>query len=642
MWIRTARPTADEARAVTELILASKAYWGYDAAFLAACRAELTVTPADVPRRRIVVAETADGVLAGVAALDGSPPEGEIGLLFVAPEAIGTGVGRALYAHVVEEAGALGFTRLTVASDPHAVGFYRSLGARPAPGAAPGPLPALTVDLPDRPAWARARAAGGRAVHIGNVAEFQSQFTARPGPAARTPGPGPGPGTGGLEGAWSLTGHPAGRGAAAAGAPGGSGGALVPGGAVPAPGRGESGRPGRVRRLPFPGPRPRPGPASASARAALHYSCLAAFTGLHPAAVVLPGRVPRGWLPLVARQLRWSCPEVYDGLDEAALLRQGGLGERWRGAPVAAWGHTPGIAALTGAATGPDTLRYESKRASHALFTLLAPGHPGIGVPRQWLPGSRRAAARLIADRARAGTGTVVKSEHGAGGSGVRVLTTPVRARSLPRGPLLLEEYVPGREHPSYDGFVDAAGTVHDVGVAAMDIGGTAYRGATIGPGAVSDGITARALAFGNAVGRRLAGDGYRGWFDVDYVTGPDGLLAPTEINLRLTGPAVAFMIRQRLAETRGPAAARFVRTLDRVPLGARLPDAELLDFLERLIARCAAIGTVVVPTIPTAAHDPAPFLGLALAAPTPDHLAAVDALVRAECRSLDRLLGRS
>jgi hypothetical protein len=35
-------------------------------------------------------------------------------------------------------------------------------------------------------------------------------------------------------------------------------------------------------------------------------------------------------------------------------------------------------------------------------------------------------------------------------------------------------------------------------------------------------------------------------------VTGPEGRLAPAEINLRLTGPSAAFMVKLRLDETRG------------------------------------------------------------------------------------------
>ena len=40
--LRPARP--EEAPALTELCLRSKAVWGYDAAFMQACRRELTMT----------------------------------------------------------------------------------------------------------------------------------------------------------------------------------------------------------------------------------------------------------------------------------------------------------------------------------------------------------------------------------------------------------------------------------------------------------------------------------------------------------------------------------------------------------------------------------------------------------------------
>lgn len=563
MWIREAQPTEAEAHAVTELVLRSKAHWGYDAAFLAECRRELTVTAADVLPRRVLVAEGDDGGLLAVASLEGEPPHGALGLLFVAPEAMGRGIGRTLYAHVLEDARALGFTALGIDADPHAVGFYRALGARPVPTDAHA-LPRFAVDLAPRPAWARAWADGRRAVHLGNVAEFQAQFS----------------------------------------------------------------RTGR---------RPR---SAASSTAADHYACLAAFAGPHPVAVALPARIPGGWIDLVARQLRWARVEVYDGLDEAALLAQGGPGERWRDRPVIAWGHTDAAARLSGRPLPAEALRYESKEESHALFGRLAPKHPGIRVPERWPAPTRRAAARLIAARARTGARTVVKTAHGAGGSGTRIATGRVRALSLPRGPLLVEEYVTGDgTHPTYDGLVDARGAVHDVGVANMEMGGpdsTAYCGATVGPGAVADRTARRGLRFGHAVGRALAADGYRGWFDVDFVTGDDGLLAPVETNLRLTGPSVAFMIKLRLDETRG--GDHLVRCVDRVDLGARLPDGELIAFLTELTERCAGVDAVLVPTIPSAAYGPAPWLGVALAARTAPRLDAAEALVRASCGALSRV----
>jgi hypothetical protein len=204
---------------------------------------------------------------------------------------------------------------------------------------------------------------------------------------------------------------------------------------------------------------------------------------------------------------------------------------------------------------------------------------------------------------------------------------------------LLLEE-VAGGGAPrdlTYDGVVGAGGEVHDVGVAVMDVQGTAYRGATAGPGVVPDPLAEAAARFGHAVGREVAAAGYRGWFDVDLVTGDDGRLAPTEINLRLTGPSVAFMIKSRLDAIRG--GDHVVRTVDRVPLGVRLPDELLVALLGRLDRRCAEIGAVVVPTIPTAAFEPAPYLGVALAAHTLDEVDAAEVLVRADARDVGRLV---
>jgi GNAT superfamily N-acetyltransferase len=74
-------------------------------------------------------------------------------LLFVEPQAIGTGVGRALYHHVLATARALGFTALRIEADPNAEPFYRAMGARPVgvvpSGSIPGrELPVLEVALP--------------------------------------------------------------------------------------------------------------------------------------------------------------------------------------------------------------------------------------------------------------------------------------------------------------------------------------------------------------------------------------------------------------------------------------------------------------------------------------------------------------
>jgi GNAT superfamily N-acetyltransferase len=127
MLIRAARP--DEAEVLSELAFRSKAYWGYDDAFMAACRDTLTIPAAHVEGRRTAVAER-DGRILGMVTVDGSPPDGALGMLFVAPDAIGRGVGHRLFEYAIATARGIGFTRLTIDADPNAESFYLAMGAR--------------------------------------------------------------------------------------------------------------------------------------------------------------------------------------------------------------------------------------------------------------------------------------------------------------------------------------------------------------------------------------------------------------------------------------------------------------------------------------------------------------------------------
>jgi N-acetylglutamate synthase-like GNAT family acetyltransferase len=127
--IRPAR--REEAEALTELAVRAKGHWGHDAAFLARARPELTVTPGDIERALVRVAER-DGEVVGFSAIDLALDPPELVALFVEPAAIGTGAGRALLARAREEAAAAGVAELAIESDPDAEGFYRAQGAVPA------------------------------------------------------------------------------------------------------------------------------------------------------------------------------------------------------------------------------------------------------------------------------------------------------------------------------------------------------------------------------------------------------------------------------------------------------------------------------------------------------------------------------
>ncbi len=118
----------DEADLLTALALRSKGYWGYDQEFLDACRAELTFRAEDVVTRRIVVAHSPSGIV-GFYSIDGEPPNGELGNLWVIPERIGSGLGRRLWHHAVASAREAGYTSLHIEADPNAAGFYEAMGA---------------------------------------------------------------------------------------------------------------------------------------------------------------------------------------------------------------------------------------------------------------------------------------------------------------------------------------------------------------------------------------------------------------------------------------------------------------------------------------------------------------------------------
>ena len=113
---------------LSDLCMRSKAVWGYDEAFMAACRRELTLTAGDLNDTDIQVAEDDDG-LCGVAQLSVFGEQACIEKLFVDPEGLGRGVGRRLYDWCVAVARDRGARVLVIEADPDAEAFYLKMGA---------------------------------------------------------------------------------------------------------------------------------------------------------------------------------------------------------------------------------------------------------------------------------------------------------------------------------------------------------------------------------------------------------------------------------------------------------------------------------------------------------------------------------
>ena len=129
MDIAIRRARGDEAEALTRVAHAAKRYWGYPEAYIQLWKDDLTVTP-DFVERQAVFCAVQDAKILGFYALSGEGTTWELEHLWVEPEHIGTGIGAQLLAHAARTMRAAGGTTLRIASDPHAEGFYRRMGAR--------------------------------------------------------------------------------------------------------------------------------------------------------------------------------------------------------------------------------------------------------------------------------------------------------------------------------------------------------------------------------------------------------------------------------------------------------------------------------------------------------------------------------
>lgn len=141
---RPAHPS--EAEALRDLALRSKAHWGYDAAFMAACVPAFTLRPEDFHTMDITVIDGEAGPLA-FAALDIDGAEAHLDKAFVDPVAIGQGLGRRLMRWATDTARQAGATTLVIESDPFAEPFYAAMGARTVDRVPSEVIPGRTLPL---------------------------------------------------------------------------------------------------------------------------------------------------------------------------------------------------------------------------------------------------------------------------------------------------------------------------------------------------------------------------------------------------------------------------------------------------------------------------------------------------------------
>ena len=122
--VSPARP--EDAAELTRIAHAAKRHWGYPDEWMALWRDQLTVTAQDIASQPTFVARNADGTL-GFCAVSQRGEVASLEHLWVLPDVLGRGVGRALFDHAAGYARLNGATDLKVELDPHAVGFYRQM-----------------------------------------------------------------------------------------------------------------------------------------------------------------------------------------------------------------------------------------------------------------------------------------------------------------------------------------------------------------------------------------------------------------------------------------------------------------------------------------------------------------------------------
>lgn len=140
------RPANRDLPALSALCLRSKAWWGYDAAFMDACRGELTLTAGELATSDLIMAEIR-GQAAGLAQVTRGANPADLLKLFVDPPFIGTGLGRLLFDWAAGTARAQGADALTIEADPGARPFYERMGARLVGEAPSGSIPGRMLPL---------------------------------------------------------------------------------------------------------------------------------------------------------------------------------------------------------------------------------------------------------------------------------------------------------------------------------------------------------------------------------------------------------------------------------------------------------------------------------------------------------------
>ncbi len=128
MRIKIRRAQPEDADTLTQIAHAAKRHWNYPKEWIEAWKPDLTITADFIANNEVFVA-TGEDMVVGCCALVIAGTLSEIEHMWIRPEQMGTGVGRALFEHARDRARELGLPVLELSADPNAEGFYEHMGA---------------------------------------------------------------------------------------------------------------------------------------------------------------------------------------------------------------------------------------------------------------------------------------------------------------------------------------------------------------------------------------------------------------------------------------------------------------------------------------------------------------------------------
>jgi N-acetylglutamate synthase-like GNAT family acetyltransferase len=152
MIIQIRRANPDDAETLTAIAHAAKRHWNYPAEWIERWEEDLTITADFIANNEVFVA-ILNNEIAGCCALVVNESLAEIEHMWIKPEHMGSGVGRALFEHARDRAVSLQMPALELSADPNAEGFYERMGAmrigevRADMGGHARVLPRMKIDL---------------------------------------------------------------------------------------------------------------------------------------------------------------------------------------------------------------------------------------------------------------------------------------------------------------------------------------------------------------------------------------------------------------------------------------------------------------------------------------------------------------